>query len=82
MLVAAGNLSARPRIETRRSRRIERSARPHAPRRLSLMMNLFTEPAERAKAMGVFGFAAAVAADCSGQASAPAWRSTLCCWPR
>ena len=23
---------------------------------LSLMMNLFTEPAERAKAMGVFGF--------------------------
>src|SRR5207244_8033051 len=26
---------------------------------LSLMMNLFTEPAERAKAMGVFGFVAA-----------------------
>ena len=25
---------------------------------LSLMMNLFTEPAERAKAMGVFGFVA------------------------
>src|SRR5207237_9883310 len=26
---------------------------------LSLMMNLFTEPAERAKAMGIFGFVAA-----------------------
>ena len=26
---------------------------------LSLMMNLFTEPADRAKAMGVFGFVAA-----------------------
>ena len=26
---------------------------------LSLMMSLFTEPAERAKAMGVFGFVAA-----------------------
>jgi hypothetical protein len=81
MLIAAETLSVRPRIETRGSRRVERSGRSHAPRRLSLMMNLFTGPGRRAKAIGVFGFAPSPRY-CSCPASAPAWRSTLCCRPR
>src|ERR687888_493872 len=37
---------------------------------LSLMMTLFTEPAERAKAMGIFGFVAAGGARLSGERDA------------
>ena len=36
---------------------------------LSLMMSLFTKPAERAKAMGVFGFVTAEASACSSAGS-------------
>ena len=46
---------------------------------LSLMMTLFTEPADRAKAMGIFGFVASGAgasASCSAASSPTRWTGT------